>query len=175
MSAPRFTGSELNAINVALDGLRESLKGDMRFYSDKENEENRMPEKLEATESALKRLKDESHDWDWDCTVQIKTEDTTYYAVTWMEGWLEVQSKEQLRGFMTHLLNSGECEYLLMDGKYSSRHVPELLDWLEGSSRRTVECDCDPVTIRRVTWVNDSIGLTGSAMHLNAGTEGETA
>ena len=155
MSAPRFTNMELNAINVALDGLRESLSDEMLDHSAKDNEENKMPQKLEATESALKRLKDESHDWDWDCTVQINTEDTTYYTVTWMEGWLEVQSKEQLRGFMTHLLNGGGCEHLLMDGKYSSQLVPELLDWLEGSAQRTVEGDGDPMTIRRATWVHE--------------------
>lgn len=155
MSAPRFTKPELNAINVALDGLRESLRDDMLDHSAKDNEENRMPQKLEATESALKRLKDESHDWDWDCTVQINTDESTYYTVCWLEGWLEVQSKEQLRGFMTHLLNGGGCEHLLMNGKYSSQHVGELLDWLEGSAQRTVEGDGDPMTIRRVTWVNE--------------------
>ena len=39
MSAPRFTKPELNAINVALDGLRESLSDEMLDHSAKDNEE----------------------------------------------------------------------------------------------------------------------------------------
>ena len=156
MSAPLFTNEELNAINVALDNLHESLRDDMLDHSAKENEENKMPQKLEATKSALKRLKEcGKESWDWDSTVQIETDGSTFYTVCWLEGWLEVQSKEQLRGFMTHLLNGGGCEHLLMNGKHSSQHVPELLDWLEGSAQRTVEGDGDPMTIRRATWVSE--------------------